>query len=109
MYGHSEHMDILSTNEAKAQLLNLVAQVNQDHRPREISSHQSNAVLLSKENWESIQETLYLQSIQSIPGLVQSIKSAEQEDDWVSEDEFLEQLNGMDSLGVIDELDSEVL
>lgn len=87
-------MDILSANEAKAQLLNLVAQVNQDHRPREISSHQGNAVLLSKEDWESIQETLYLQSI---PGLVQSIKSAEQEDDWVSEDEFLEQLNGMDS------------
>lgn len=42
-------------------------------------------MLLSKDDWESLQETLYLQSI---PGLVESIKEAEIAEDWVSEAEF---------------------
>jgi antitoxin YefM len=49
--------------------------------------------MLPEADWDSSQETLYLQSI---PSLVQSIKVAEQEDDWVSEEEFLERLDGMD-------------
>jgi antitoxin YefM len=51
------------------------------------------AVLLSKSDWESIQETLYLQSI---PNLVESIRTAEETNDWISEDEFLEVLNGLE-------------
>jgi PHD/YefM family antitoxin component YafN of YafNO toxin-antitoxin module len=51
------------------------------------------SLLLSKSDWESIQETLYLQSI---PNLVESIRAAEQANDWVSEDEFLGALNGME-------------
>jgi len=58
-----------------------------------ITSLQGDAVLLSKDDWESIQETLYLQSI---PNVVESIRVAEQEDDWVSEDVFLGALNGME-------------
>jgi len=49
--------------------------------------------LLSQDDWDSLQETLYLQSI---PGLVQSIRAAEQSDDWVSEEEFLRTLEEMD-------------
>lgn len=87
-------MEIVSIHQAAAQLLNLLEKVNQDHLPREISSDSGNAVLLSKEDWNSIQETLYLQAV---PGLVQALRAAEQEDDWVSEDEFLEHLNGVDN------------
>jgi antitoxin YefM len=58
-----------------------------------ITSKKGDAVLLSKDDWESLQETLYLQSI---PGLVESIKEAEQADDWVSEEDFLKALNGME-------------
>jgi antitoxin YefM len=46
-----------------------------------------------KDDWESLQETLYLQSI---PSLVESIKEAEQADDWLSEEDFLKALNGME-------------
>lgn len=86
-------MEILSASEARAKLFSLVEQVNKDHLPREITSRKGNAVLLSKEDWDSLQETLYLQSI---PGFVQSVRAAEQEDTWVSEEEFLRNLDGMD-------------
>jgi PHD/YefM family antitoxin component YafN of YafNO toxin-antitoxin module len=51
-------------------------------------------VIISKQEWENIQETLYLQSV---PGLVASIKEAEENNDWVTEAEFM---------GALDELES---
>ncbi len=86
-------MKILNASEARAKFFSLVEQVNKDHLPRFITSRQGDAVLLSKSDWESIQETLYLQSI---PNLVESIRAAEQADDWVSEEEFLGALNGLE-------------
>jgi antitoxin YefM len=86
-------MESLSASEARAKLFGLLEQVNQDHIPRQITSRKGNAVLISKEDWDSIQETLYLQSV---PGLVQSVRAAEQADDWVSEAEFLRNLDGVD-------------
>ena len=86
-------MDIFSASEARAKLFKLVEQVNIDHLPRLITSKRGDAVLLSKQDWESVQETLYLQSI---PGLVQSIQEAEEADDWVSEEEFLRSLDDME-------------
>ncbi|MCY7334563.1 MAG: type II toxin-antitoxin system Phd/YefM family antitoxin [Pseudanabaena sp. CAN_BIN31] len=85
-------MEIFSASEARTKLFSLVEQVNKDHLPRIITSRQGDAVLLSKDDWESIQETLYLQSI---PYLVESIRVTKKEDDWISEDEFLGALNGL--------------
>ncbi|WP_107671219.1 type II toxin-antitoxin system Phd/YefM family antitoxin [Cyanothece sp. BG0011] len=86
-------MDTFSANEAKENLFKLVEQVNTDHLPRVITSENGDAILLSKKDWESLQETLYLQSI---PGFVQSIKEAEESDDWVSEEEFLRALDDVE-------------
>ncbi|MDJ0509543.1 MAG: type II toxin-antitoxin system Phd/YefM family antitoxin [Crocosphaera sp.] len=86
-------MDIFSATEAKDNLFELVEQVNVDHLPRIITSENGDAILLSKKDWESLQETLYLQSI---PGFVQSIKEAEESDDWVSEEEFLRALDDVE-------------
>lgn len=86
-------MEILSASEARANLFGLVEQVNKDHLPRQITSRKGDAVLLSKEDWDSLQETLYLQSI---PGFVDSVKAAGQAEDWVSEEEFLRNLDGVD-------------
>ena len=86
-------MDIISASQARANLFGLVEAVNNDHLPRIITSKRGDAVLLSKSDWESLQETLYLQSI---PGLVESVKEAEMAEDWVSEAEFLRVLDGMD-------------
>jgi len=86
-------MEIVNASTARANLFGLVEQVNQDHLPRVITSKKGDAVLLSKEDWDSLQETLYLQSIS---GLVESVKQAELEDDWVSEEEFLRVLDGVE-------------
>ncbi|MDJ0728782.1 MAG: type II toxin-antitoxin system Phd/YefM family antitoxin [Crocosphaera sp.] len=87
-------MDIFSTTEAKDNLFELVEQVNIDHLPRVITSENGDAILLSKKDWESLQETLYLQSI---PGFLQSIKEAEKSDDWVSEEEFFRALDDVEN------------
>jgi antitoxin YefM len=86
-------MEILSASEARAKLFSLVEQVNKDHSPRIITSRQGDAVLLSKDDWETIQETLYLQSI---TGLVESIGEAERLDEWVAEEEFMKGLHGLE-------------
>jgi antitoxin YefM len=86
-------MEIVNASEARANLFKLVQQVNQDHIPRVITSRKGDAVLVSREDWESLQETLYLQGI---PGFVESIRGAEQADDWVSEEVFLRELDDVD-------------
>ena len=86
-------MESLGASEARASLFGLVEQVNKDHKPKQIISRRGNAVLLSQEDWESLQETLYLQFI---PGLVQSIREAEASDDQMSKEELLEALDDMD-------------
>lgn len=86
-------MKIFNASEARANLFSLLQQVNQDHHPRMITSKKGDAVLISKDDWESLQETIYLQSI---PHLVESIKEAEEADDWVSEEEFLQELDNVE-------------
>ena len=83
-------MEILNASEAEANLFSLVEKVNKEHNPCVITTEKGDAVLLSKEDWDSIQETIYLQSI---PNLVNSIKEAEENNDWVSEEEFLKELD----------------
>ncbi len=56
-------MDIHSASQARANLFKLLEQVNQESKPCIITSRKGDGVLISKDDWESIQETLYLQSI----------------------------------------------
>ncbi|WP_045876784.1 type II toxin-antitoxin system prevent-host-death family antitoxin [Pseudofrankia sp. DC12] len=50
----------ISASEARKTLFPLIEQVNADHTPVEIVSKRGNAVLVSKEDWDSIVETNYL-------------------------------------------------
>lgn len=63
-------MDIISASQARANLFKLLEQVNQDGKPYVITSRRGDGILIAKDDWESIQETLYLQSI---PGMRKSI------------------------------------
>lgn len=56
-------MDSISTPEARENLNNLINQVAETHAPILIKGKDSEAILISKEDWEAIQETLYLISI----------------------------------------------
>ena len=66
-------MDSLSVQEAIDNLYQLIDEVSEHHKPVAISSKRNGAVLVSKEDWEAIQETLYLTSI---PGMTKSIQEA---------------------------------
>ncbi len=63
-------MDIHTASQARANLFKLLEQVNKESKPCIITSRKGDGVLISKDDWESIQETLYLQSI---PGMQESI------------------------------------
>ena len=60
-----------SVDEAQSNLPDLIDEVVASHRPILIAGEKSNAVLISEEDWSSVQETLYLLSI---PGMRESIK-----------------------------------
>lgn len=63
-------MKTLSITEARKNIYKLIDQASETHEPIQITGKRNNAVLVSEEDWRSIQETLYLTSI---PGMRESI------------------------------------
>lgn len=57
-------MDIKTPTNARKEFYELLKQVNDSHEPVIISSSKSenNAVIISQKDWDSIQETLYLET-----------------------------------------------
>ena len=64
-------MTTLTASEARANLYRLIDQAAESHQPIHISGKRQNAVLLAAEDWQAIQETLFLLSV---PGVRESIK-----------------------------------
>lgn len=50
----------ISASEARSRLFPLIQQVNDDHAPVRITSRNGDAVLMSAEDYDSWQETIYL-------------------------------------------------
>lgn len=69
-------MNHMNLSTARKNFYHLVDEVNETHIPVLLTGKNKEAVLLSKEDWNAIQETLYLQSI---PGMVESIVDADSE------------------------------
>jgi prevent-host-death family protein len=65
-------MTVLTASEARANLYRLIDEAAESHQPIHIAGKRTSAVLLSSEDWDAIQETLYLLSI---PGMRESIKA----------------------------------
>ena len=64
-------MSTVSVTDAKTKLDSLVRETAESHEPILITSQGANAVLVSEDDWRSVQETLYLLSI---PGMRESIR-----------------------------------
>lgn len=64
-------MPTTTVSDARANLYRLIDEAAESHTPVRITGKRHNAILLSEDDWESIQETLYLLSI---PGMRESIK-----------------------------------
>ena len=79
-------MSAINITNARKELYNLVEEVNLYSEPTLIVSKKGTAVLVSENDWNAIQETVYLNSI---PGMVESIKKVMETpiEDCVSEED----------------------
>lgn len=64
-------MTSLPVTQARSRLYQLLDEASDSHEPIQITGKRCNAVLVSEEDWRSIQETLHLLSI---PGMRDSIR-----------------------------------
>jgi len=64
-------MTNLTATEARRRLYRLIDELAESHEPVHITGKRASAVLVSEEDWRSVQETLYLVSM---PGVRESIR-----------------------------------
>ena len=64
-------MPTFKTTDARAKLYRLIDEAARSHEPVYITGKRANAVLISEDDWRSIQETLHLLSV---PGMRESIR-----------------------------------
>lgn len=80
-------MSTLSASEARAKLYRLIDEAAESHVPIRITGKRNNAVLVSEDDWASVQETMYLLSIPGMresirEGMASSVDACEAELDW---------------------------
>lgn len=79
-------MTTINITKARQNLFKLVMDVNAGFDPVTIVNNKGkNAVLISEDDWKSIEETLYLSSI---PGYVDNIKKIDKEENWSVAEEY---------------------
>ena len=79
-------MSTINITNARQNLFQLVADVNIGFNPITIVNNKGkNAVLISEDEWKSIEETLYLSSI---PELVNDINNIRKNENWDKAKEF---------------------
>jgi len=80
-------MTILSASEARSRLYRLIDETAMSHEPVKITGKRRNAVLVSEEDWNAIQETIYLLSISGMresirEGLATPIEECDEDPGW---------------------------
>lgn len=80
-------MSTLTASEARAKLYRLIDEAARSHKPIHITGKRHNAVLVSEEDWASVQETLHLLSVPGMresirEGLKTPVEECEEELDW---------------------------
>jgi prevent-host-death family protein len=80
-------MTSITITDARKKLYKLIEQVHDSHEPVIIAGKQNSGVLISQEDFNAIQETLYLQAIPGmtksiVKGMKTDIKECSKELDW---------------------------
>lgn len=68
----------MTVSQVRADIYNVMDETAQTHQPILITGKRNNVVMLSQEDWNAIEETLYLNSI---PNMVSSIQESMQASD----------------------------
>lgn len=76
-----------TASQARTKIFQIMDEVNLTHEPVYIKSKRNSVVVLAKEDYDGLQETL---AINSVSGLTQSIIDASNspKEDWISHKEF---------------------
>ena len=64
---------VMTVSQARINIYKIMDETAETHQPIMITGKRNNVVMLSEEDWNAIEETLYLNSI---PGMATSIKEA---------------------------------
>jgi len=80
-------MQTLKASEARANFYRLIDETAASHEPIIILGKRSSAVLISSEDWNAIQETLYLLSVPNMresikEGMAEPLSESVKELDW---------------------------
>ena len=79
-------MSTINITNARANLYQLVSDVNVGFNPITIVNNKGkNAVLISEDEWKNIEETLFLSSI---PGYVENINNIRKNENWDTAKEY---------------------
>jgi antitoxin YefM len=71
-------MHTITVREARKNLHHLIDNVAESNAPVIITSHRHNAVLLSSNDWEAVQEALHLLSLPGMQGsIIESLRAEE--------------------------------
>ena len=80
-------MPTLNATEARSKLYRLIDETTTSHEPIIIRGKRGSAVLISEDDWRSIQETIYLLNIPGVresirEGLATPVEECTKEIDW---------------------------
>ena len=64
---------VMTVSQARTNIYKIMDETAQTHQPIMITGKRNNVIMLSEEDWNAIEETLFLNSI---PGMASSIKEA---------------------------------
>ena len=64
---------VMTVSQARKNIYKIMDETAQTHQPIMITGKRNNVVMLSEDDWNAIEETLFLNSI---PGMASSIKEA---------------------------------
>ena len=79
-------MDNINITNARKNLYKIVSDVNVGYNPITIVNNKGkNAVLISEDEWNNIEETLYLSSI---PGYVDNVNNIRKTENWEKSKEY---------------------
>ncbi len=67
---------IISVSQARANIYNIMDETAQTHEPIFITGKRNNVVMISQEDWNAIEETLYLNSIPNMASSIQESMNA---------------------------------
>jgi len=71
---------VMSVSQVRADIYNVMDETAQTHEPILITGKRNNVVMLSEEDWNAIEETLYLNSIPNMASSIQKSMKAHDEE-----------------------------